>query len=78
VAFEVDHYDAVTGEGWGVDVVGPCRLITDPAEICQLDDQRFAPWPSAEGVQYFAVAIRRIERRRLARPRNPAGQAKAL
>jgi hypothetical protein len=71
VAFEVDHYDPATGEGWGVDVVGTCCLITDPAEICQLDDRRVAPWTSAEGVQYFAVAIGRIDGRRLTR-RDPS------
>jgi hypothetical protein len=75
VAFEVDHYDPASGEGWGVDVIGSCRLITDPDEICQLDARRIAPWTSAEGVQYFAIGIDRMEGRRLDRRADPAGQA---
>jgi hypothetical protein len=75
VAFEVDHYDPATGEGWGVDVIGTCCLITDPAAISQLDAKRIAPWTSSEGLQYFAITISRIEGRRLVRRGAPVGQA---
>lgn len=75
VAFEVDHFDPATGEGWGVDVIGTCRMITDPAEICALDARRIAPWTSAEGLQYFAIDIGRIEGRRLVRRGDPVRQA---
>lgn len=74
VAFEVDHFDPATGEGWGVDVIGTCCLITDSAEIRQLDARRFAPWTSAESVQYAAIAIGRIEGRRLVRRGDPVGR----
>ena len=37
VAFGVDSYDPGTQTGWSVTVVGPSRVVTDPAEAAALD-----------------------------------------
>lgn len=65
VAFEVDEYDPVTREGWAVSVVGPSRLITDPAEIDELDALDFAPWNGNPKRAYFAVQIALLQGRRV-------------
>jgi uncharacterized protein len=38
VAFGIDSWDRALGTGWGVNVVGPTRLVTDPAEVRRFDD----------------------------------------
>lgn len=57
VAFEVDHYDPATREGWSVSLVGTCRIITDSDEIAELDAVDFAPWNSEEGSTYIGISI---------------------
>ena len=36
VAFGVDSWDTATHTGWGVNVVGPTRLVRDPREATEL------------------------------------------
>jgi uncharacterized protein len=38
VAFGIDSWDGGLGTGWGVTVVGPTRLVTDPDEARRLDE----------------------------------------
>jgi hypothetical protein len=38
VAFGIGSWDGGLGTGWGVNVVGPTRLVTDPAEVRRLDE----------------------------------------
>jgi len=71
VAFEADDYDPITREGWSVGLVGPCRVITDPAEIDELDAVGFTPWTAEDGVHYIALPLsfltgRALTSRRLA------------
>lgn len=67
VAFEADSYNPSTGEGWSVSVIGSTRLITDTAEIAQLDALRFAPWTVEQGRRYVAIPLDVIHGRRLSR-----------
>jgi uncharacterized protein len=43
VAFAVDSYHPGVPGGWGVNVVGPARVVTDPAEIAELASLRLFP-----------------------------------
>ena len=65
VAFELDDYDPATREGWTVNVIGPTRLITDPAEIDALDALDFAPWTGNPHRTYFTVQVAMVQGRRL-------------
>jgi hypothetical protein len=67
VAFEVDSWDAGTGEGWCVGVVGASRLVTDEAEIAELDALAFAPWRPEQGRRYFGVALSLVSGRAVVR-----------
>jgi uncharacterized protein len=78
VAFEVDGWDPVTHEGWAVGVVGRTRLITDDADIAELDALRFAPWKPEQGRHYFAVSINAVRGKLLTRVSEPAELDEAL
>jgi len=65
VAFEVDDVDARRRTGWNVTVVGPSRLIVDPAEVRRLDDAGVRPWPPGNGHCYVGVAVQLVQGRRL-------------
>jgi uncharacterized protein len=58
VALGVDAYDADTGTGWSVTVVGRSRAVDDPAETAVLDA---LPWshrgPTGGGGRYVALGI---------------------
>jgi len=56
VAFQIDHYDAVSGSGWSVMVVGLSEEITDPTELGRA--QGLALRPFAEGDRPHFVRIR--------------------
>jgi uncharacterized protein len=65
VAFEVDDVDAVERTGWNVTVIGPSRVVTDPAVIRSFDRRGIRPWvPTAEHC-YIAVRITLVRGRRL-------------
>lgn len=65
VAFEVDAVDPVRRTGWNVTVVGPSRVITDPAEVATLDALGLSPWAPVRSRCYVAVRIRIIRGRRI-------------
>jgi uncharacterized protein len=73
VAYEADTYDATTCEGWSVGVVGPCRTITDPIEIVELDGLGFTPWTVEDGGHYIALPLRLIYGRALTRRQDMNG-----
>jgi uncharacterized protein len=58
LALGVDAYDADTGTGWSVTVVGPSRAVDDPVETTVLDA---LPWPrprpTVGGGRYVALGI---------------------
>ena len=66
VAFEVDELDAARRTGWNVTVVGPSRVISEPAEVAALDALGARAWAPAEAPCYVAVRIALIRGRRLA------------
>jgi uncharacterized protein len=58
VALGVDAYDADTGTGWSVTVVGPSRAVDDPAETAVLDALPWShPRPTGGGGRYVALGI---------------------
>src|SRR5690242_5450428 len=57
VAFEADSYDPGTFEGWCVGVIGPCRVVTDEAEVAELDALRFTPWTLHDGGHYVGLPL---------------------
>ena len=65
VAFEVDSYDAADRTGWNVTVVGPSRLVNDPAEVAALDSLGLIPWVPAPKRSYIAVQIALLRGRRV-------------
>lgn len=70
VAFEVDAYDDATRQGWWVCTLGRSRLITDRAQILELDELHFTPWTSDPDRNYIAINIDVLRGKRLA----PTGQ----
>lgn len=68
VAFEADEYDPGTGTGWSVTVVGPSRVLLDPAELAALSRSGLVAWAPAPDACVVAVRIARITGRRLSRP----------
>jgi hypothetical protein len=66
VAFEADSFDAAARTGWNVTVVGPSRVVIDPAEVATLDVLGLRPWVPAPTRCYIISAIRIIRGRRIA------------
>jgi hypothetical protein len=77
VAFEVDEFDPVDHTGWNVTVVGPSRVIADPAEVAGLDALGARPWAPADRYCYIAIPIRLVRGRRVSRRPNMAAGAAA-
>lgn len=67
VVLEAEDYEPATREGWTVSVIGPSRLITDAAEIADLDRRGVAPRTVGEQPCYAAVRIGLVRGRRLTR-----------
>ena len=65
VAFEVDYYHAADRTGWSVTIVGPSRLVSDPAEVAALDSLGLVPWVPAPKRSYIAVQIALLHGRRV-------------
>jgi hypothetical protein len=57
VAFEIDQLDRMAHAGWSVLVTGPCREITDPAELAVTDRLPLARWARGGGSE-FTMCIR--------------------
>jgi hypothetical protein len=65
VAFEVDSFDAGGRTGWNVTVVGPSRLVRDPAEVAALHELGLTPWVPWPERAYIAVQISLLHGRRI-------------
>lgn len=63
VAFEVDQFDVDARTGWAVTVVGPSRLIADPAEVRSLDLLGTSPWVPSGNHCYVGVQVRLVRGR---------------
>ena len=66
VAFEVDDFDAASRTGWNVTVVGPSHVITEPAEVAELDTLGAHPWAPADMTCYIVVESTLVRGRRIA------------
>ena len=55
VAFEADCLDPAGQGGWSVTAIGPCREVTDPAEIARLQAMGLYSW--APGTRDHFIAI---------------------
>ncbi|WP_181787693.1 DUF1918 domain-containing protein [Streptomyces phytophilus] len=66
VAFEVDHLDEATGEGWSVLVVGSARVVTEPDAVRRLAEGAHAsPWAGGEREMWVSIRPTRITGRRI-------------
>ena len=71
VAFEADAYDSAR-TGWSVTVVGPSRVVSDPAHVQQLDALRPATWAAGPGRCYVTVQVQLVHGVRTGCPPGPA------
>ncbi|MEO3811610.1 pyridoxamine 5'-phosphate oxidase family protein [Sphaerisporangium sp. B11E5] len=65
VAFEVDHIDTVTREGWSVLVQGAAHRVTSEEELATVRATAVEPWPGGERRLYVRVVPTRITGRRV-------------
>ena len=57
VAFQVDSYDAASGIGWSVTVIGPTRLISAPQDVAALEESGLSARPAAPERCFIAVQL---------------------
>jgi hypothetical protein len=61
VAFEVDHVDEATSQGWSVLVVGPARVVTEPDAVRRLADRAHTrPWAGGERELWVLIQPTRL------------------
>jgi nitroimidazol reductase NimA-like FMN-containing flavoprotein (pyridoxamine 5'-phosphate oxidase superfamily) len=65
VAFEVDHYDALTHSGWSVLVTGRTREITDPDEVEYVKKLRLRAWGVVPADRFVAISMDIVAGRRI-------------
>jgi nitroimidazol reductase NimA-like FMN-containing flavoprotein (pyridoxamine 5'-phosphate oxidase superfamily) len=56
IAFEVDAYEESAQQGWSVLAIGRADIVTDPAEIADVDASVRTPW--AGGERNYLVRLR--------------------
>ena len=68
VAFEIDHIDPATRDGWSVLIQGPAHHMSSDAERAAVEASGVTPWP--RGVREHAIRITptTITGRRLSHP----------
>lgn len=66
IAFEADHIDEASGQGWSVLLVGPVHDVTDPAAVERLAGRADGgPWEGGDGSHWTLLAPRRVTGRRI-------------
>jgi nitroimidazol reductase NimA-like FMN-containing flavoprotein (pyridoxamine 5'-phosphate oxidase superfamily) len=65
LGFEVDDIDFAHRSGWSVLAVGMSRVVTDEAEIAELDTARLDSWWNLPFARYVRIEIQRISGRRI-------------
>ena len=66
VAFEVDHIDEASSEGWSVLAVGGARAVTDPASVRRLRAQAHTtPWAGGHRDLWILLTPSRLTGRRI-------------
>jgi nitroimidazol reductase NimA-like FMN-containing flavoprotein (pyridoxamine 5'-phosphate oxidase superfamily) len=68
VAFEVDHFDEATREGWSVLIQGPAHHVDSPEEQAAAEAAGVRPWPSGEKDHFIRITPARITGRRVRQP----------
>ncbi|MER7467261.1 pyridoxamine 5'-phosphate oxidase family protein [Streptomyces sp. NPDC097981] len=69
VAFEVDHMDDATRQGWSVLAVGEVVGVTDAAAMQRLDAIAYSlPWAGGDRTHWMTVTPTRITGRRVVQP----------
>ena len=65
VAFEIDHLNWTSRQGWSVVVKGRAEVVDDPAEIARIRERRHEPQPWASGLRrlYVRVPVKEISGR---------------
>lgn len=77
VAFQVDDWYSAHGRSWSISAVGPCRLVTDPARIAELDGLGFAGSAPA-ALTYLAIRLTHVRGHRLDRSSEEVGGVEAV
>ncbi len=66
LAFEIDHLDHDTHQGWSVVAIGRSRVVEDPEEIARIRRQSDPrPWASGLRTLYVSLPWRTLTGRRL-------------
>lgn len=65
LGFEVDEFDVTHRSGWSVLAVGMSRVVTEEAEIAELDAIDLDSWWNLPFAQYVRIEIQRISGRRI-------------
>jgi nitroimidazol reductase NimA-like FMN-containing flavoprotein (pyridoxamine 5'-phosphate oxidase superfamily) len=69
VAFEVDHVDEATSQGWSVLVVGPAHVVTEPDAVRRLSERAHTkPWAGGEREMWVSIQPARLTGRRISPP----------
>jgi nitroimidazol reductase NimA-like FMN-containing flavoprotein (pyridoxamine 5'-phosphate oxidase superfamily) len=75
VAFEIDHIDPASREGWSVLIHGPAHHMDSEAERMTVLASGVAPWPGGEHEHAVRIIPDRITGRRLRRAPPARGPA---
>ena len=65
VTFEVDHIDDALREGWSVLVSGRSRVVSDPAELAELQALGLRPWAAGHRNAYIRITPEEVTGRRI-------------
>jgi uncharacterized protein len=57
VAFQVDHLDGLTGDGWTVTAVGPAHVLADADDIAAAARLGLRTWIPTARYSYVAIQI---------------------
>jgi len=72
VAFEVDHIDTATREGWSILVQGPAHRVSAEDELAAVRDSAPESWAGGERRLYIRIAPVQLTGRRIRHPQSSA------
>jgi hypothetical protein len=74
VAFEIDHIQPVTQEGWSVLIQGAAHFVDSDEELAPIAGLGVQPWPGGPKEQFIRIIPQHITGRRIRRsPEKDAG-----
>ena len=65
VAFEIDEFDPRSETGWNVTVVGPAHVLSDSAEVAELEALGIRAWAPADVPCFITVEPTLVRGRRI-------------